>query len=67
MSCINENCNNNPLDSPDAICVSCDGDFVCNEHCKMQYEMQRDRFFNVICQSEELTEEWLLGRIDNER
>ncbi len=63
MSCMNTDCNNNPLNSIDAICVSCDGDFVCNERCKRQYEQQRDRFFNVICQSEELTEEWLNGRI----
>lgn len=60
--CINTKCNKNPLDSVTAILVSQDGDFVCNEHCKKEYEEQRDHFFNEICHSEEATEKWLMGK-----
>ncbi len=41
-----------------------DGDFVCNERCKREYEEQKAHFFNDICHSEEKTEQWLMGEID---
>ena len=63
MSCANENCNNNALDSMDRIVVSIDGDFVCNQKCKEEYEKQRDYFFNVIIHSEKLTKKYLLGEL----
>jgi len=62
--CSNRNCDKNPLNMMDAICVSIDGDFVCDEHCKREFEKQRDHFFGVICQSEETTQQWLMGEIE---
>jgi len=44
-----------------AILLDEDGDFVCNEICKMKYEEARDDFFDRIVHDEDLTERWLLG------
>ena len=46
--CVNEKCKKDPFDSMFAICVNEDGDFACNEHCKKEYEEQRDIFFANI-------------------
>ena len=48
MSCANENCREDPMNKQSAICVTCDGDFVCNEYCKAEWEKQRDSFFANI-------------------
>tara|TARA_Y100000310_G_C20514350_1_gene730438 strand:- start:144 stop:338 length:195 start_codon:yes stop_codon:yes gene_type:complete len=45
-----------------AILISCDGDFVCDENCKKNYIIERDRFFNDIIVSEDKCKEWLLGK-----
>lgn len=60
--CMNNDCNKNPLDSFHPILISCEGDFVCNEHCKQEYEKQKNHFFNDVVHSEELTKNWLLGK-----
>ncbi len=43
------------------ILINQDGDFVCDEKCKDNYENERDYFFNNIVHSEEETKNWLLG------
>lgn len=60
--CVNERCSNDPMSSLNAICVSVDGDFACCEECKKEYEKQRDRFFNQIIMSPDLTIAYLLGK-----
>jgi len=66
MSCSNENCSTNyrtkPYDSPSAIVVSIDGDFVCSPSCKVAYERQRDNFLNNIVNNEDATTAWLIGK-----
>ena len=64
MKCVNNTCTNNPDNSINSICVNIDGDFACNNHCKVEYEKQRDHFFNNICISSKATAKWLLGNID---
>ncbi len=56
--CSNSKCNKNPLNSSERICVTCDGDFVCNEECKIEYIKQRDMFFNNIGNDEFMNEWW---------
>ena len=46
--CANNKCNKDPLNSIYSICVTIDGDFVCDEHCKKEYEKQKNDFFNNI-------------------
>ena len=43
------------------ILINQDGDFVCDEKCKKNYEKERDYFFNSIVHSEKETKNWLLG------
>lgn len=31
--CVNENCNKDPLESPDRVLWGCDADFCCNQEC----------------------------------
>ena len=45
MKCSNEKCIKNPLDY---IIINEDGDFVCDEKCKIEYEKQKETFFNNI-------------------
>ena len=44
------------------VLLTIDGDFACDDNCKVAYEKERDHFFNYICQSAERTEAWLLGK-----
>ncbi len=48
MKCCNEKCNKNLIDSINPIVVTIDGDMVCDEKCKIEFEKQRDDFFNNI-------------------
>ena len=63
MRCSNINCANIPSE-PYYIVVSCDGDFVCNKTCQIEYLNQRDHFFNVTIHSEEATNRFLMGSTD---
>ena len=44
-SCVNDNCSEDPFKKDTAICVTSDGDFACDEHCKVEFEKQREEFF----------------------
>ena len=47
--CVNEKCNNNPFDNElSMVLATTDGDFACCEHCKNEFEKQRETFFNNI-------------------
>ena len=41
VNCMNEDCQDDPLNSPNKIAVTEDGDLVCNLECKEAYEIQR--------------------------
>ena len=55
MSCFQ--CNKS-LPEYGAILISCDGDFVCSEKCKEEYEKEKTHFFNVIIHDDKLMEKW---------
>lgn len=38
-----------------------DGDFVCSEKCKKEYEKRRDHFFNVVIHDDKKMEAWWLS------
>lgn len=61
MSCANENCTKRAIDSPNAICVNVDGDFVCDEDCEKAYKHQKHKFFSETVHSEEATLKYLKG------
>lgn len=44
------------------ILISPDGDFVCDETCKKNYENERDKFFNDIIHDDKKFENWLLSK-----
>lgn len=46
MKCFN--CHKEITDEREIILVSQDGDFVCNEKCKQEYERKKEEFFNNI-------------------
>jgi hypothetical protein len=48
MKCVNNKCLVDPSNSIDSIVVNIDGDMACCPHCKMEYEKQRNEFFNNI-------------------
>lgn len=45
----------------DGILVSADGDFVCSETCRREFEAKRDDFLGRIVHDPELCERWLRG------
>lgn len=49
----------------DGILINADGDFVCDQECKQQYEKERDCFFNVILDDEKFAE-WMDVEIPEE-
>ena len=61
MRCLNDNCPNEELDRISCIVVNCDGDFVCDNNCKLAYEKQKDHFFGVTIHSEEAVKKYLIG------
>lgn len=61
MSCVNENCKEDALNSIAAVIVNLDGDLACCFKCQKEYERQKERFFNVIVHDEKKCERWLQG------
>ena len=59
MECANENCSNK-IDTSSALLVTADGDFVCNEKCKKEFEDQREEFFKNIG-NDDWFNKWLFG------
>ena len=43
-----------------AICITIDGDFVCDEECKKGWEKERDHFFNVTIHDDNLFADWMI-------
>ena len=62
MKCANENCQVDPSSSIDAVVVTIDGDMACCPRCKMEYERQRNEFFNNIG-NDEYYKQWMKGDI----
>ena len=44
------------------ILISQDGDFVCSEKCKEQYDKEMKYFLDVTINDDELFEQWLLNK-----
>lgn len=61
-SCVNENCNKNPLNSLSYTVVNIDGDLACSPVCKIEYGKQKDHFLNHIVHDEEKCKDWILGK-----
>lgn len=57
--CLNDLCDKDPLRSPDAICVTIDGDFVCSQHCKKEHEKQKATFFSETIHDDAKFRKWL--------
>jgi len=45
----------------DGIILDEDGDIVCSEECKVQFEKERELFFNTIVHDDVLFEKWMRG------
>lgn len=59
--CVNDNCNNNPLNSQHSIVVNCDGDMACCSMCQSEYLKQKSIFFDTIIHSDKLFNEYIGG------
>jgi hypothetical protein len=46
----------------DGVLLDADGDFVCDDKCKKDFEAEKEDFLNRICHSKQLTEDWLKGK-----
>ena len=63
MTCVNENCEND-WDTPTKQLVTVDGDFACCKKCKIEWEKQRDHFFNVVIHDDKKFENWMGVKIE---
>ncbi len=59
MSCVNENCDKDPLRSINSVLVTMDGDFACSPECEKEYRKQYDHFMNVTIQDERKFLKWI--------
>lgn len=57
--CVNENCNNNPTNSPNAVPWGCDFDLACNQHCYDEARKQMDHFCGNILTNDKKFASWL--------
>ena len=48
IRCVNEHCKKDPTKSLDSVVVNVDGDLACDVKCQVEYEHQRDTFFDNI-------------------
>ena len=51
----------NPLPEHGAILISQDGDFVCSEKCRRDYETEKEHFFNDVVHDPKKFEDWMMG------
>ena len=59
IRCVNENCDKNPIESPDRVVWGCYGDFACNQECYDEARKQMDHFCSVTLADDRLFAEWL--------
>jgi len=59
VRCVNENCKNDPLDSPDRVRWGCDGDVACNQHCYDEARKQMDYFCGTILTDDNRFAAWI--------
>lgn len=61
MSCVNIQCDRDPLDNPKKVLWGCDGDFCCNQTCYAEARQQMD----ALCAAPSTAvEAWLGGEKD---
>ena len=59
MSCVNELCTCDPLNSMNLIIINADGDCACNIKCYEQYKEQKAKFLNETVQSDKKFMIWM--------
>jgi hypothetical protein len=57
--CVNENCSNDPMNSPNKVFWGCDGDMCCNQHCYDQACEQMDHFCSNVLTNDSSFASWL--------
>ena len=62
--CANENCNNDPEKSPNAIVWSSDFDLACNQHCYNEAMKQMNYFCETILPNNGRYANWLGLKLD---
>lgn len=65
MKCVNENCDKDPMDSPDWVPWGLDFDACCNQHCYDEARKQMDYFCRSVLTSDTRFAAWL-GIPENE-
>lgn len=50
--CVNEECNKNPLKSPDRVLWGCDFDFCCNQECYDKARQQIDHLWGTVAKDD---------------
>lgn len=60
MAC--SNCGGS-TNTPNAICITIDGDFVCSRECLKKYEHKKNVFLNEILPDDDKYQQWLKGEI----
>ena len=52
MKCVNENCSNDPMESPNWIAWGCDFDACCDQACYDAARRQMDHLFGTIAKDD---------------
>lgn len=59
IRCVNENCDKNPMDSPNKVLWGCDGDFCCDQHCYNEARKQMDHFCSTVLTNDSSFASWM--------
>lgn len=63
-TCVNQNCNKDPMDSPDWVAWGCDFDMACNQKCYDEARKQMDHFCGTVLPDDGLFAQWLGVPVD---
>lgn len=59
--CVNENCNKEPFDNElSMVLATPDGDFACCQECLIEFQKQRNEFFDNIG-NDDWYNKWMFG------
>jgi len=57
--CVNENCTNDPMTSPNPVMWGCDADWCCNQQCYDAARRQMDHFCSNVLTNDSAFASWL--------
>ncbi len=57
--CVNENCNKDPMKSPNKVMWGCDADFCCDQACYDAAKRQMDHFCSVTLKDDGKFAAWM--------